>query len=570
MKSIRIALAQINPVVGDLSGNVQKIISYIKKARALKVELIAFPELAITGYPPEDLLLKPQFVNDNINALDRVKAASNDITAIVGFVDSNKGLFNAAAVISHNRLIDVYHKKHLPNYGVFDEYRYFHRGRRWPVYDLGGIKIGVNICEDIWYREPTKIQAQSGAEIIININASPYHIGKATFRKNLVLTRVSESGVIIAYVNMVGGQDELVFDGASFVVDREGKTIVKGVQFKEELIPVDIEIKSANTKSGKNKAVITKKQKVEKIKIPPVLIKGQKPAIKMKKSIEMPLTVEVYNALLLGTRDYVQKNGFKGVVIGLSGGVDSALVAMIAVDALGKEKVQGLFMPSLYTSKESHEDVYALAENLGIKITKVPINDLFETYLKMLEKSFSGTERDVTEENLQARIRGNILMAFSNKFGWLVLTTGNKSEMSVGYATLYGDMAGGFAVIKDVPKTMVYELSKWKNKKEGRAVIPERVLWKEPSAELKPDQRDTDSLPPYPVLDPVLKAYVEEDKSFNEILKMGCDVVCAQNVIRMIDLSEYKRRQAPPGIKITPRAFGRDRRFPITNKYKSY
>lgn len=570
MKSIRIALAQINPVVGDLSGNVQKIISYIKKARALKAELIAFPELAITGYPPEDLLLKHQFVNDNINALDQVKAASNDITVIVGFVDSNKGLFNAAAVISNNRLIDVYHKKHLPNYGVFDEYRYFHRGRRLSVYDLGGIKIGVNICEDIWYREPTKIQAQSGAEIIININASPYHIGKAAFRENLVSTRVSESGVIIAYVNMVGGQDELVFDGGSFVVDGDGKTIVKGVQFEEKLIPVDIEVKSAKTKSGKNKSVIAKRQKVEKIKIPPVLIKGQKLAIKMKKSIEMPLTAEVYNALLLGTRDYVQKNGFKGVVIGLSGGVDSALVAVIAVDALGKEKVQGLFMPSLYTSKESHEDVYAFAENLGIKITKVPINDLFETYLKTLEKSFSGTKRDVTEENLQARIRGNILMAFSNKFGWLVLTTGNKSEMSVGYATLYGDMAGGFAVIKDVPKTMVYELSKWKNKKEGSLVIPERVLWKEPSAELKPDQRDTDSLPPYPVLDPVLKAYIEEDKSFNEILKMGCDVECAQNVIRMIDLSEYKRRQAPPGIKITPRAFGRDRRFPITNKYKSY
>ena len=570
MKSIRIALAQINPVVGDLSGNVQKIISYIKKARALKVELIAFPELAITGYPPEDLVLKPQFVSDNINALDQVKAASNDITAIVGFVDSNKGLFNAAALISNNRLIDVYHKKHLPNYGVFDEYRYFHRGRRLPVYDLGGIKIGVNICEDIWYKEPSKIQAQSGAEIIININASPYHIGKVTFRENLVSTRVSESGVIIAYVNMVGGQDELVFDGGSFVVDGEGKTIVKGVQFEEELISVDIEIKSAKTKSGKNKAVIAKRQKVEKIKIPTILIKGQKPAIKMKKSIEMPSTVEVYNALLLGTRDYVQKNGFKGVAIGLSGGVDSALVAVIAVDALGKEKVQGLFMPSLYTSKESYEDVYALAENLGIKIIKVPINDVFAAYLKTLEKSFSGTERDVTEENLQARIRGNILMAFSNKFGWLVLTTGNKSEMSVGYATLYGDMAGGFAVIKDVPKTMVYELSKWKNKKEGRVVIPERVLWKEPSAELKPDQRDSDSLPPYPVLDPVLKAYVEEDKSFNEILKMGCDVVCAQNVIRMIDLSEYKRRQAPPGIKITPRAFGRDRRFPITNKYKSY
>lgn len=583
MKRIRIALAQINPIVGDISGNVKKIVSFIKKARTLKAELIAFPELAVTGYPPEDLLLKPQFVKDNIDALNEIQAASKDIITIVGFVDSDGGLFNAAAVISNGRLIDVYHKRHLPNYGVFDEYRYFQAGKRYPVYDLGGVNIGVNICEDIWHeRGPTKVQALLGAEIIININASPYHMGKASFREKLVSTRVSESNMIIAYVNMVGGQDELIFDGGSFVVDRKGKTMVKGRQFKEELIPFDLGIEEIRTSKHKRsrdrvRAIVTKGESVEKIKIPSVSIKGQKPAIrplwlvpKIKKGIEMSAMEEVYNALLLGTKDYVCKNGFNSVVIGLSGGVDSALVATIAVDAIGKENVQGVFMPSPYTSKESYEDVNTLAKNLRIKIITIPINNIFKAYMKTLLGNFKGTKTDITEENLQARIRGNMLMAFSNKFGWLVLTTGNKSEMSVGYATLYGDMAGGFAVIKDVPKTMVYDLSKWKNEKEGREVIPKRVLWKEPSAELKPDQKDSDTLPPYPVLDPILKAYVEEDKNFDEIMKMGCELECAQKVIRMIDHSEYKRRQAPPGIKITPRAFGKDRRFPITNRYKSY
>jgi NAD+ synthase (glutamine-hydrolysing) len=572
-KKLRIALAQINPVVGDLSGNVRKIVSYIKKARRLKAEIVAFPELAITGYPPEDLLLKPQFVKDNVNVLNEVKAASKNITTIVGFVDSNNGrLFNAAAVISNGRLIDIYHKKDLPNYGVFDEYRYFRPGRRCPVYDLGGINIGVNICEDIWHETgPTKVQVLSGAEVIININASPYHMGKASFREKVVSTRISESDVIIAYVNMVGGQDELIFDGGSFVINSAGKTIIKGRQFREELIPVDIEIKSVRVKNKeKSKAMAVKRSSAEKIKIPYVLIKGQKPVIRREKTPEISEIEEIYSALSLGTRDYVYKNGFNGVVIGMSGGVDSALVATIAVDALGKENVHGLFMPSPYTSKESYEDVYTLAKNLGIKIITIPISSIFKAYLKTLEKDFKKTKIDTTEENLQARIRGNLLMAFSNKFGWLVLATGNKSEMSVGYATLYGDMAGGFAVIKDVPKTMVYDLCKWRNTKEGMTIIPDRILWKEPSAELKPDQRDTDVLPPYPELDPILKAYIEEDKSFDEIMSAGCDVECAQKVIKMIDHSEYKRRQAPPGIKITPRAFGKDRRFPITNKYKSY
>lgn len=576
MKKIRIALAQINPIVGDLPGNVKKIISYIKNARALKAEIIAFPELAVTGYPPEDLVLKPQFIKDNIDALNEVITASDGIAAIVGFIERDNSLFNAAAVISNRRLIDVYHKKHLPNYGVFDEYRYFQSGIRYPVYNFSGVNIGINICEDIWHEKgPAKVQALSGAEIIININASPYHMGKASFRDNLVSTRALECKSIIVYVNMIGGQDELVFDGGSFVVNSQGDIILRGGQFKEELITVDIKVQNARTRfSDKEqkelKTLVHKGEVIENIKIPSKLIKERKPELKIKESFIMPPVEEVYNALLLGTKDYVYKNGFKNVVIGMSGGVDSSLVAAVAVDAIGKEHVHGLFMPSPYTSKESYEDVYALAENIGIKIITIPINNIYETYLKTLSKNFKGTKTDITEENIQARIRGNILMAFSNKFGWLVLTTGNKSEMSVGYATLYGDMAGGFAVIKDVPKTMVYELCKWKNGKVGRAAIPDRVLWKEPSAELKSDQRDTDTLPPYPVLDPILKAYVEDDKSADEILKINCDIECVQKVIRMIDHSEYKRRQSPPGIKITPRAFGKDRRFPITNRYRSY
>ena len=575
MKKIRIALAQINPIVGDLQGNVKKIISYIKNARALKAEIIAFPELAVTGYPPEDLVLKPQFIKDNIDALNEVITASDGISAIVGFIERDNSLFNAAAVISNRRLIDVYHKKHLPNYGVFDEYRYFQSGIRYPVYNFSGVNIGVNICEDIWHEKgPAKVQALSGAEIIININASPYHVGKASFRDNLVSTRALECKSIIVYVNMIGGQDELVFDGGSFVVNSQGDIILRGGQFKEELITVDIKVQNARARfSDKEqkelKTLVHKGEVIENIKIPSKLIKERKPELKIKESVIMPPVEEVYNALLLGTKDYVYKNGFKNVVIGMSGGVDSSLVAAVAVDAIGKEHVHGIFMPSPYTSKESYEDVYALAGNIGIKIITIPINNIYKTYLKTLSKNFKGTKTDITEENIQARIRGNILMAFSNKFGWLVLTTGNKSEMSVGYATLYGDMAGGFAVIKDVPKTMVYELCKWKNGKVGRVAIPDRVLWKEPSAELKSDQRDTDMLPPYPVLDPILKAYVEDDKSADEILKINCDIECVQKVLRMIDHSEYKRRQSPPGIKITPRAFGKDRRFPITNRYRS-
>ncbi|MCG2710165.1 MAG: NAD+ synthase [Thermodesulfovibrionales bacterium] len=543
MKTIKIALAQINPTVGGIEGNVLKICDYIRKAREKKSSLVIFPELSITGYPPEDILLKRHFIDDNLEALSRVIENTKDIAAVVGFVDRKDSiLYNAAAIIQNCRMIGVYHKVFLPNYGVFDEYRYFRAGTETPVYRIEDINIGVNICEDIWYPEgPAKYQAIAGAEVIFNINASPYHMGKSHLREKMVSERASDNKIVIAYLNTVGGQDELVFDGGSFITDKTGEIIVRGRQFEEEMIISEI--------------VLDGLGQADKKHISPRI---------------SSLEEEVYKALVLGTRDYVIKNDFKQAVIGLSGGIDSSLVTAIAVDAIGKENVTGIFMPSPYTSKESREDAYGLSKNLGIKIIEAPISNIFEVYRESLKMEFKGLPDDKTEENLQARIRGNILMAFSNKFGWLVLTTGNKSEMSVGYATLYGDMAGGFAVIKDVPKTLVYELCKWKNSNEGRAVIPKRVLWKEPSAELRPDQKDTDSLPPYPVLDPILKAYVEDDKSFEDILSSGCEIECTRKVIEMIDRSEYKRRQSPPGIKITPRAFGKDRRFPITNKYRSY
>ncbi|HBO85079.1 MAG TPA: NAD+ synthase [Deltaproteobacteria bacterium] len=543
MKTIRIALAQINPTVGDIEGNVLKICDYIQRAREKKSSLVIFPELSITGYPPEDLLLKHHFIDDNLEALSRVIENTKDIAVVVGFVDRKDIiLYNAAAIIRNCKMIGVYHKVFLPNYGVFDECRYFRAGTETPVYRIEDINIGVNICEDIWYPEgPAKYQAIAGAEVIFNINASPYNMGKSHLRENMVSKRASDNKIVIAYLNTVGGQDELVFDGGSFITDKTGEIIVRGKQFEEEMIISEIALDGYNL-----------------------------PISPLEKGGEEGFEEEVYKALVLGSRDYVTKNDFKHVVIGLSGGIDSSLVTAIAVDAIGKENVTCIFMPSPYTSKESREDAYGLSENLGIKIIEAPISNIFEVYRESLKMQFKGLPEDKTEENLQARIRGNILMAFSNKFGWLVLTTGNKSEMSVGYATLYGDMAGGFAVIKDVPKTLVYELCKWKNSNEGRAVIPERVLWKEPSAELRPDQKDADSLPPYPVLDPILKAYIEDDKSFEDILSSRCEIECTRKVIEMIDRSEYKRRQSPPGIKITPRAFGKDRRFPITNKYRSY
>ena len=575
---LRLALAQINPTVGDLSGNASMILAWTRKARRSKADIVVFPELAVTGYPPEDLVLKPQFISDNMEVVRELVSKIRGITAVVGFVDRRKNneLYNAAALISDGRLVDVYHKVFLPNYGVFDEFRYFRPGTRFPVYSFGKIKFGINICEDIWHREgPARMQSGAGASLIININASPFEKGKPETRERVLAERSTENSIIIAYVNMVGGQDELVFDGMSMVSDHTGRIIARFEQFMEGTMTVDLdmgevdEVRKENRRRRRRRAVHSPRPTAGvRVPAPPLASRrapGSYPLIPRKNMEE-----EIYRALVLGTADYVKKNGFAGVVIGISGGVDSSLVATIAVDAIGRDNVHGLFMPSQYTSRESREDALALVNNLGISITEKPIDAIQTVYLKELTEDFRGRERDTTEENLQARIRGNLLMAFSNKFGWLVLTTGNKSEMSVGYATLYGDMAGGFAVIKDVPKTLVYDLCKWRNLSGKGPVIPERVLWKEPTAELKEDQKDSDSLPPYQLLDPILKAYIEDEMSFDDILKLGCDVECTRKVIGMVDRSEYKRRQAPPGIKITPRAFGRDRRFPITNRYRSY
>lgn len=576
MRTLRLALAQINPTVGDLAGNTEKIINYIRRAEDYSADIIAFPELAVTGYPPEDLLLKPQFIKDNLGGLQKIREEVGGITAIVGFVDLKDDIYNAAAIIHNKTVIDVYHKMYLPNYGVFDELRYFQAGNRYPIYEVCGVAVGVNICEDIWYPEgPAHVQSLLGAEVIVNINASPYNAGKSAFREIMLATRASDNAVVIAYLNTVGGQDELVFDGSSAVLNEKGEVLCRGQSFEEDMIITDIDIDAVfmqrlRDPRRRRKVLAMQRTGLERIVVSKDgLAKTGKP-LPARKNIALKPSEEVYKALVLGTADYVRKNDFSSVVIGLSGGIDSSLVAAIAADALGKDNVMGVFMPSPYTSKESRADAFELADNLGIKLIEVPIADIYKTFMSTLEDNFKGLPADTTEENMQARIRGNILMAFSNKFNWLVLTTGNKSEMSVGYATLYGDMAGGFAVIKDVPKTMVYELCRWRNEKAGRLIIPDRVLVKEPSAELKPGQKDSDMLLPYHILDPILKAYVEEERAFDEIPAKGCDIKGIEKVIGMVDRSEYKRRQSPLGIKITQRAFGRDRRFPITNKYRSY
>ena len=569
MRTIRISMAQINPVVGDLAGNRDKIIVAIKSAKRLGADIVALPELAVTGYPPEDLILKPRFVKDNLKTLTDIQQATRGIVAIVGFVDSNHDcLFNAAAVLANGEHIYTYRKIFLPNYGVFDEHRYFSPGGRYPVFTVKGIGVGVNICEDIWYEDgPARVQALAGAEVIVNINASPYHKGKGKERLKMLSQRAKENDVVISYTNTVGGQDELVFDGQSMVLDRNGNVVALGKQFEEELLTGDIAVSGDRIPFPEDREQFSDFMDYVSLSGRPTGKKKPLPAVRAAK----PLAVceEVYRALVLGTGDYMRKNSFTSAVIGLSGGIDSSLVAAVAVAAMGKENVTGVFMPSQYSSNESCEDAYDLAHNLGIKILEVPIKQTFESYLTTLRGVFAKTKIDVTEENLQARIRGNILMALSNKFGWLVLTTGNKSEMSVGYATLYGDMAGGFAVIKDVPKTLVYEVSRCVNRLAGKSVIPKRVMTKAPTAELRPNQKDSDSLPLYSVLDPILKAYVEDDKDRNEIIKMGFDPKTVERVTRLVDSSEYKRRQAPPGVKITPRGLGKDRRYPITNRYKS-
>ena len=557
---MRIALAQINSVVGDLEGNVNKIVHFVKKAQKFKADIVTFPELAICGYPPEDLLLKEHFVKDNLKALNSLVRKVSNIAVIVGFVDRDKKgyLYNAAAVISKGKIKGIYHKVKLPNYGVFDEKRYFQPGKEFPLFELNQVVFGINICEDIWeLKGVAKLQADEGAQVIINISASPYYAGKENLKKKILTKQAKETRTYLCYNNLVGGQDELVFDGGSVVFDFAGKEIIRGKQFEEDLIIADLPIKKITNKIRGKKCI--------KISIPENIKKPVLPESKVKKSKQIN---KIYSALVLGTQDYIRKNGFQKVVVGLSGGIDSALTAVIARDAIGKENVIGISMPSRYSLMETQKDARILAKNLGIRFITISIEDIFKVYLRVLEKEFLGLKNDVTEENLQARIRGNILMAFSNKFNWLVLTTGNKSETSVGYCTLYGDMAGGFAVIKDVPKIMVYRLAEFVNEKENESLIPESILVREPSAELRENQKDRDSLPPYTILDKIIKGYVEEDKSSKKITTNKISIGTVRKIIRMVDKNEYKRRQSSPGIKITSKAFGKDRRFPITNKYK--
>ncbi|MCX8026705.1 MAG: NAD+ synthase [Thermodesulfovibrionales bacterium] len=572
-RTLRIALGQINTTLGDINLNIQKMQDYIHESQKLDVDILAFPELAITGYPPEDLLLKPQFVADSVRGIRTLARYCKNIIVVAGFVDFKADNFNAAAVIDNGQIIDVYHKIHLPNYSVFDEERYFSAGSRIPVYKAKDFLFGVNICEDIWYPyAPTYIQALNSAELIININASPFHIGKYEFKKKMLCTRANDASSFIAYVNLVGGQDELVFDGGSMVIDPQGDIISNAGRFKEHLLICDINLDDVIAKRLKDPRY-RKPRFVEQSQNVTLIETDYQRKDKYKAIEDTGITIEIceeeeiFNALITGTRDYVLKNGFKKVCLGLSGGIDSAIVAVIAVEALGKDNVDCIFMPSIYTSKQSRDDVYQLAKNLGIHIIEIPISDIFDSYLKTLAPFFKDTNPDITEENIQSRIRGNILMAWSNKFGNLVLTTGNKSEMSVGYATLYGDMAGGFAVIKDVSKTNVYRICRWLNKKHQYDFIPQSILTKAPTAELKENQKDTDTLPPYDTLDKLIEAYIENDVDVHSLLNIIDDTAELRRVLRMIDKSEYKRRQAPLGIKITKRSFGRDRRYPITNKY---
>ena len=578
MRTLRIGLCQINTTVGDIEGNTRKILDYITKGKKRAADLLVFPEMAVTGYPPEDLLLMPKFIEANLKAVNRIARATTSIAAVVGFVHKDRDIFNAAALLHHGKMVDVYCKTFLPNYGVFDEDRYFQPGKENFIFTLGSVPIGLSICEDLWYPgDPVRTQAlYGGAELIVNISASPYHAGKLAFREKMVSTRASDNIAVVALCNLVGGQDELVFDGGSVIFDQRGELLVRGIQFEEDLVLADLDMEAVfrmrlHDPRSRKERLEGEEKSIRKIDLPgPKQSTKKRVALPVGESKALSRPAEIYAALVLGTRDYVLKNGFRKVLIGLSGGIDSALTATIAVDALGKNGVVGVAMPSQYSSKGSHEDARRLAKNLGIRFLTIPITDVFQAYLETLSPHFKGLKPDVTEENVQARIRGNLLMALSNKFGWLVLTTGNKSEMSVGYCTLYGDMAGGFAVLKDVPKTLVYELTDFRNKRDGMAVIPQNIVRKAPSAELRPNQKDEDSLPPYPTLDPILQAYVEEDKDLEEIAKLGFKENMIKEVIRMVDRNEYKRRQSPPGIKITHRALGKDRRIPVTNKYRNF
>jgi len=557
MNSLRIALAQINTTVGDLNGNRDWILAFCDRARRAGAGIVAVPEMAVTGYPPEDLLFKKHFITSNIAVMDDIARRVKGITAIVGFVDRGKNgeLYNAAAVIANGKIAGIYRKHALPNYSVFDEKRYFTPGHEFKLFSQEGVPFAVNICEDIWVPDGVYLkQAKAGAKLILNISSSPYEAGKVAEREKMISRMARLTKAHVGYVNLVGGQDELVFDGGSVVVDPSGKILARGAQFKEDLLVYDIPV----AKKRVAKAVIIKMDAPDR-----------KPVLRKNSIKPLPLIEEIYAATVLGTRDYIMKNGFKKVVIGLSGGIDSSLVAAIACDAIGRANVIGISMPTRYNAEDTKSDARRLAHNLGITFYEIPIEPVFEAYLAVFKPYNQGIPFGPAEENLQARIRGNFLMAFSNKFGWLVLTTGNKSEMATGYCTLYGDMSGGYAVIKDIFKTRVYELSEHVNQKAGLNVIPRSVIKRAPSAELRFNQKDQDTLPPYPVLDDILISYVEEHRSLDEIAGRKISAETVRGVMDLVDRSEYKRRQAPPGVKITKRAFGKDWRLPLTNRYKA-
>ena len=562
MPLLRIAQAQINPRVGDLHGNVELVSGFISKAKELGADLVTFPELAITGYPPEDLLMKPRFLQDTETALQRLARSAQGVVVLVGYAQMNDGqVCNAAAVLHQGKVAGSYQKVELPNYGVFDEERYFQAGQACCLLELNGIRLQLTICEDIWITEGPVEQCarDAGVQAVLNISGSPFFAGKLALRQDIITGFARRTESHVYYNNLVGGQDELVFDGGSLVAGPDGSLTAQAKRFTEDILLHDLELPEARELPPSRPVRVIKLESDNK---------EQRPQAQTRLEPALDLVEEIYQALIVGTRDYLAKTGFKRAVLGLSGGIDSALTAALAVQALGKDNVAGVTMPSQYTSQGTLGDAEALAANLGVKLYTVPIKGILDSYLEELDPALGGGELGVTAENLQARIRGNILMALSNRYGWLVLTTGNKSELAVGYCTLYGDMAGGFAVIKDVPKTMVYTLSQYVNQRAGRELIPQSTIDRAPSAELRPDQMDQDSLPPYEVLDPILKAYVEEDKVLDEIVEMGFEPDMVKEVVRLVDLNEYKRRQAPPGVKITPKAFGKDRRLPICNYYR--
>ena len=571
---LRIALAQIDTRVGDIEGNVRMIRERLAEARDEGAELVLFPELALTGYPPEDLLLKEHFLRAANEALEDLARDAEGIVALVGFPERADDVYNALGVLAGGRVAAIYRKTLLPNYGVFDEQRYFQAGEGGAVLDFGDARIGLTICEDIWSPGPPESdEALAGASLIVNLSASPYHAGKGVERERMIVQRARDNLCAVAFCNLVGGQDELVFDGHSLVVDHEGAVLARGPQFAEGLVLASVDLQAAVTARLRDSRLRPPvRRALPEVRHLGTLERPERPPVQRVGGEVAPLlspVAEVYAALTLGVRDYVHKNGFEHVVLGLSGGIDSTLVALIAVDALGADRVTCVVMPSPFSSEGTQADARTLAANLGVQLLELPIEPAMDAYGGMLEGVFDGGAPGITEENLQARIRGNLLMALSNGFGWLVLTTSNKSENSVGYSTLYGDSAGGFAVIKDVPKTLVYRLVEYRDARDGQpGPVPESIVSRPPSAELRPDQKDTDSLPAYETLDAILEAYIEEDADRTQLELEGLPTEAIERVIALVDRAEYKRRQAPPGIKITPRAFGRDRRMPITNGFR--